>query len=172
MNTERRKLTRNSFEKNFYKLMNHSIIGKTMDNVRCRKTLNWFIQKENEGDCCKAKLHSFTIVNEDLVAAHCSKSTILLNKPIFCWFCDSWYVEDTDVQLPLRLHQEVWKWCGTVLYGCTLYHVRHQVGQNLPRDARRQPYVLLHWLAARSSTVRCVSVPIQEFAFKNELSSN
>ncbi|KAG8236630.1 hypothetical protein J437_LFUL016463 [Ladona fulva] len=88
LNTDRRKVASNDFEKDFYKLMNNAVIGKTMENVRKRINLELVSdEKRLEKLISMSTFLDRTIFNENLVAVHRRKSTIKMNKPIFIGFC-------------------------------------------------------------------------------------
>ena len=81
-NTNERTKAKNSFEKDFYKLMNNSVYGKTMENVRNR--INF---KLMSGTSCNVSnrnpTKTFTIFSETCVGVHLLKNEVKLNKPIF-----------------------------------------------------------------------------------------
>ena len=87
-NTEKRKLAQNSFEKDFFKLMNNSMFGKTMENMR-----KWVhvelvnTPKRLRKLCDKPNFQNFKIFNKDLVAVNLKKVNIVLNRPIYAGFC-------------------------------------------------------------------------------------
>ena len=87
LNTEKRKVARNAFEKDFFKLMNNSIFGKTMENVRGRVDMELVhTPARMRRVATKPCFHKMTIFNADLVAAQCLKTQIKLNKPVYVGF--------------------------------------------------------------------------------------
>ncbi|CAB4410345.1 unnamed protein product [Rhizophagus irregularis] len=87
-NTNLRQQSKNSFEKDFFKLMNNSVYGKTMENVRKYQDVK-LMRMINENDekkfLKKIRKPSFKYARQlgnTLVGAHMGKASITLNKPI------------------------------------------------------------------------------------------
>ena len=77
-NTEKRKDAQNSFEKDFFKLMNNSVFGKTMENMRKRVHVELVnTPKRLRKLCAKPNFQNFKIFNEDLVAVNLKKVVVL-----------------------------------------------------------------------------------------------
>ena len=84
LNTEKRKHAANAFEKDFFKLMNNSVFGKTMENVRGRINLELVhTDRRMRRLSCKPNFHRILAFNQNLVAVQCLKSTLCLDKPIY-----------------------------------------------------------------------------------------
>ena len=86
MNTEFRKNAKSNFEKNFYKLMNNSVFGKTMENLRNRVDIR--IVRSNETDKVRKLVASplysrHVMFSNDLFGIDMRKSRLLLNKPVY-----------------------------------------------------------------------------------------
>ena len=83
-NTDLRKSASNAFEKDFFKLMNNSVFGKTIENVRKRQNV---ILVDNRKLALKLsskpKFERVTIFDENLVAVHMKKTEVYFNKPIY-----------------------------------------------------------------------------------------
>jgi hypothetical protein len=81
LNTDLRKDGKNDFEKDFFKLMNNSVFGKTMENVRQR--INFRLINTDEQAWRVKNLKKFTIFDDELVGVHIQKTKITLNKPVY-----------------------------------------------------------------------------------------
>ena len=85
--TEKRKCATNSFEKQFFKVLNNSIYGKCMENLR--KRINVKLIK-SVGDylkiVSKPNFISQKIFSKNIIAVHQIKSALNLNKPIYVGF--------------------------------------------------------------------------------------
>ena len=87
-NTEKRKDAKNSFEKDFFKLMNNSVFGKTMENLRKRVDVRLVTnEKKLLKLTSKPTSVSSKIFNENLVAVHKIKEAITLNRPAHVGMC-------------------------------------------------------------------------------------
>ena len=87
-NTEKRKNAKNSFEKDFFKLMNNSVFGKTMENLRKRVDVRLVTnEKKLLKLTSKPTYVSSKIFNENLVAVHKIKEILTLNRPAYVGMC-------------------------------------------------------------------------------------
>ena len=87
-NTLKRTQAKNSFEKDFFKLMNNSVFGKTMENIRKRIDVRLITdEKKLLKMASKPTYVSSKIFNENLVAVHKIKETLTLNRPAYVGMC-------------------------------------------------------------------------------------
>ena len=83
-NTELRKKAANAFEKDFFKLMNNSVFGKTMENIRNRVDITLVNSKKKAIELTrKLNYNSWTWFSENLVAIHMNRIKLYFNKPIY-----------------------------------------------------------------------------------------
>ena len=84
LNTRLRAASKSEFEKDFFKLMNNSVFGKTMENIRNRVDIQ-LVSSESKATKLTAKpnFSHHTIFDENLVAIHMRKIKLYFNKPIY-----------------------------------------------------------------------------------------
>ena len=89
MNTNLRTQAKNNFEKDFYKLMNNSVFGKTMENIRnCVNVKLVNTEEELKKLVAKPNLKSPPkIFSENLVSVHLKKTSLTMNKPVYLGMC-------------------------------------------------------------------------------------
>ena len=82
MNTKLRSLATNDFEKDFLKLMNNALFGKTIENLRNRALINLVIDEDKLLKLIAKPSYVRTkILDEGLVAVERKKVNLVLNKP-------------------------------------------------------------------------------------------
>lgn len=87
-NTQKRMDAKNAFQKDFFKLLNNSVFGKTMENIRKRVDIRLVTdQKELSNLVSKPTYVNSKIFNENLVAAHEIKETLTLDRPSYVGMC-------------------------------------------------------------------------------------
>ena len=88
MNTNLRTQAKNNFEKDFYKLMNNSVFGKTMENIRNRVSVKLVNTEEKlKKLVAKPNFRSRKIFSENLVSVHMKQTSLTMNKPVYLGMC-------------------------------------------------------------------------------------
>ena len=83
-NTRLRTAAKNDFEKDFYKLMNNSVFGKTMENIRRHRDIKLVNNKEKYlKTVMKPNFKSGTLLGPDLMGCEMGKVKVIMNKPVY-----------------------------------------------------------------------------------------
>ena len=83
-NTELRKTAANSFEKDFFKLMNNSVFGKTIENIRKRQNIILIDDRKKAAKLTsRPNFDRATIFDRNLIAVHMKRTEVYFNKPVY-----------------------------------------------------------------------------------------
>ena len=83
-NTRLRTAAANDFEKNFYKLMNNMVFGKTMENIRKHRNIKLVTNREAYLKAVmKPNFKSGTLFGENLMGCEMGKIKVVMNKPVY-----------------------------------------------------------------------------------------
>ena len=84
LNTRLRKEAKNEFEKDFFKLMNNSVFGKTMENIRNHKDMKLVkSDKKYRKHVMKPNFKDGHLFSKHLFAVEMGKREITMNKPVY-----------------------------------------------------------------------------------------
>jgi hypothetical protein len=88
LNTKLRQNGTSEFEKDFFKLMNNSVYGKTIENVLKRQDIKFCCERKKALRYVKKiNFKRETIFTKNLVALHMNRLQVKYNKPIYAGFC-------------------------------------------------------------------------------------
>ena len=83
MNTDLRKDAKNDFEKDFFKLMNNSVFGKTMENVRNHRDMKLVTTNaQRRKYVSEPNYMTSKCFSKDLMAIEMRKTEVLMDKPV------------------------------------------------------------------------------------------
>ena len=84
MNNELRKLVKDDFEKDLFKLMNNAVFGKTMENIRKHRDIKLVTtNKKRNKLVSEPNYHTINYISEDLSIIEMNKTKVKMNKPIY-----------------------------------------------------------------------------------------
>ena len=84
MNAELRKLAKDDFEKDLFKLMNNAVFGKTMENIRRHRDIK-LVTTDKKINKLVSEPNYLTMndISEDLSIIEMNKTRVKMNKPIY-----------------------------------------------------------------------------------------
>ena len=84
MNTELRKVAKNDFKKDFFKLMNNAVFEKAMENIRKHRDIKLVTTDKTRSKLVsEPNYHTMNYISEDLSIIEMSKTKVKMNKPIY-----------------------------------------------------------------------------------------
>ena len=83
MNTELRRLAKDDFEKDLFKLMNNAVFGKTMENIRKHRDIKLVTTDTKKKLVSEPNYHTMNYISEDLFIIEMNKTKVKMNKPIY-----------------------------------------------------------------------------------------
>ena len=101
MNTELRKEAKDNFGKDFFKLMNNSVFGKTMENVRKHRDIKFITTDKRRNQLVsEPNYHATKWFSENLLAIEMKKIKVEINKPV--------YLALSILEISKTLMYEIW----------------------------------------------------------------
>ena len=83
-NTKLRTAATNDFEKDFFKLMNNSVFGKTMENIRKHRNIKLVTNKDKYlRMVMKPNFKSGVLFGENLMECEMGRTKVVMKKPIY-----------------------------------------------------------------------------------------
>ena len=112
-NTQLRTKAKNDFEKDFFKLMNNSVFGKMMENIRKHRNIKLVRNKETYlKTVMKPNFKSGILFGENLMGCEMGKIKVVMNKPVY-------------------LRQAILDLCKTVMYEFNYDYMKPKYGDDL-----------------------------------------
>ena len=101
MNTKLRKIAKNDFENDFFKLMNNAVFGKTMENVRKHRDIKLVTTDETRSKLVtEPNYHRMNCILENLAIIEMKRTKVKMNKPM--------YLELSILEISKLLLYEFW----------------------------------------------------------------
>ena len=78
---------KNDFERDFFKLMNNAVFGKTMENVKKHRDIKLVTTDKRRNQLVsEPNYHTAKYFSEDLLAIETKKIKVKMNKPVYLGF--------------------------------------------------------------------------------------